>query len=246
MKSCIRLILFSVFAIYPVLSMNAQYNYEKDSIPAQSGEIALWAIGHGTLMFTYDGMVIHIDPVRSEANYEELPDGDIILVTHSHGDHLDPGAIKMISKESTIIICNSSSAGSLDSPVVMSNGDKKSVAGITVEAVPAYNIVNVRSPGNPFHPRGEGNGYILTVGGKRIYVAGDTENIPEMGELGVIDVAYLPMNLPYTMTPEMAAAAARMIAPEIFFPYHFGNSDTGKLTELLKGTGIDIRVRRLD
>jgi L-ascorbate metabolism protein UlaG (beta-lactamase superfamily) len=127
--------------------------------------------------------------------------------------------------------------------LVLVNGDKKTVSGINIEAVPAYNLVHMRSEGVPYHPKGQGNGYVLTFGDKRIYVAGDTENVPEMKELGEIDIAFLPMNLPYTMTPEMTAAAARMIMPRILYLYHYGSTNTGELTGLLKGSGIEVRVK---
>ena len=116
----------------------------------------------------------------------------------------------------------------------MRNGDKQTIAGLQIEAVPAYNILHKREDGQPFHPKGVGNGYILTFGNTRLYLAGDTENIPEMKNLHDIDIAFLPMNLPYTMTPEMVADAARMFKPRILYPYHYGNTDTNKLVELLK------------
>ena len=116
---------------------------------------------------------------------------------------------------------------------------------IVIEAVPAYNIVNERAPGQPFHPKGEGNGYILTIGGKRFYVAVDTENTPEMKALRKIDVAFLPMNLPYTMTPEMVADAAKAFKPKILYPYHTGETDTKKIVDLLKDSGIEVRIRNL-
>ena len=111
----------------------------------------------------------------------------------------------------------------------MKNGDRRTLQGFEVEAVPAYNIVHKRPDGNPFHPKGQGNGYVITFGGKRIYVAGDTEPIPEMAALKDIDIAFLPMNLPYTMSPEMTAEAARTIRPKILYPYHYGDTDTGRL-----------------
>jgi len=115
-----------------------------------------------------------------------------------------------------------------------------------VEAVPAYNIVHMRSPGVPFHPKGIGNGYIVTFGDTRVYVAGDTENIPEMKALKAIDIAFLPMNVPYTMTPEMVADAARSIRPRILYPYHYGTTDTSRLVDLLRGEeGIEVRIRRM-
>jgi L-ascorbate metabolism protein UlaG (beta-lactamase superfamily) len=129
---------------------------------------------------------------------------------------------------------------------VLRNGDARTVEGVTIQAVPAYNIVNMRSPGNPFHPKGSGNGYVLTIGGLRIYIAGDTENIPEMSNLGAIDCAFLPMNLPYTMTPAMVTEAAKRIKPKILYPYHFGNTDTNKLLNLLSDQqDTEIRVRNM-
>lgn len=129
----------------------------------------------------------------------------------------------------------------------MNNGDVKSVQGLTIEAVPAYNIVHMRSEGNPFHPKGNGNGYVITFGDKKVYVAGDTENIPEMKQLKGIDIAFLPMNLPYTMTPEMAADAARGFQPKILYPYHFGETDVAKLQALLKDEkGIEIKLRKMN
>ena len=128
--------------------------------------------------------------------------------------------------------------------LVMANGDVQTVQDLKIEAVPAYNIVHMRSAGNPFHPKGRGNGYIITFGDKRVYVAGDTENTPEMKQLRDIDVAFLPMNLPYTMTPEMVADAAKAFKPKIVYPYHYGQTDTNKLVELLKNAKeIDVRVR---
>jgi L-ascorbate metabolism protein UlaG (beta-lactamase superfamily) len=128
----------------------------------------------------------------------------------------------------------------------MKNGDVKTVGGLKIEAVPAYNIVHMRDQGQPFHPKGVGNGYVITFGDKRVYVAGDTENIPEMKNIKNIDVAFLPMNLPYTMTPEMAADAAKMIRPKILYPYHYGETDTSKLVALLKDTKeIEVRIRNM-
>lgn len=245
MKKLKLLTLIVIFTI--TASMNyGQEVFEKDLFETDRAPLELWFIGHGTLMFRYGDMFIHIDPVSREADYSEMPDADLILITHEHGDHLDPGAIQEISKEGTRIICNESSASALDDCTIMANGDKIELfADLSIEAVPAYNIENVRSPGNPFHPKGNGNGYILDIGGKRVYVAGDTENIPEMKEFRDIDIAFLPMNLPYTMSPEMAADAALMFKPAILYPYHFGSTNTDELIELLKGTGIDVRIREL-
>jgi L-ascorbate metabolism protein UlaG (beta-lactamase superfamily) len=122
----------------------------------------------------------------------------------------------------------------------------KTVEGLKIEAVPAYNIVHKRDTGQPFHPKGVGNGYIITFGDKRVYVAGDTENVPEMKGLKNIDIAFLPMNLPYTMTPEMVVEAAKAFKPKILYPYHFGETDTSKVVSLLKGTPeIEVRIRNM-
>ncbi|MGD8787196.1 MAG: MBL fold metallo-hydrolase, partial [Phycisphaerales bacterium] len=201
-------------------------------------------IGHGTLMFTFDGKVIHVDPVSREADYTKMPKADLILVTHEHGDHLDENAIETIRKESTRIVLTESCASRVSGGLVMQNGDVQTVQGIKIEAVPAYNIVHMRSAGNPFHPQGRGNGYVMTFGDKRVYVAGDTENTPEMKQLRNIDIAFLPMNLPYTMTPEMVADAAKAFKPRILYPYHFGRTDTKKLVKLLRDSkDIEVRIR---
>jgi L-ascorbate metabolism protein UlaG (beta-lactamase superfamily) len=129
--------------------------------------------------------------------------------------------------------------------MAMQAGDRQEINNIIIEAVPAYNIVNERAPGQPYHPKGVGLGYILTIGGKRFYIAGDTENTPEMKALKNIDVAFLPMNLPYTMTPEMVADAARAFRPKILYPYHFGDTNTEEIVKLLKDSGIEVRIRNL-
>jgi L-ascorbate metabolism protein UlaG (beta-lactamase superfamily) len=190
---------------------------------------------------------VHIDPWSKVGDYSSLPKADLILVTHEHGDHFDRKIIEAIRKVGTILIyttkCNEAQPGL--NGIVLSNGDHKLVGEIEIEAVPAYNLVNKRPDGNPFHPKGEGNGYILTIGGKRFYIAGDTENTPEMKALKNIDVAFLPMNLPYTMTPEMVANAAKAFHPGILYPYHTGETDITKLAGLLKDSGIDVRYRKM-
>ena len=214
---------------------------ETDIIPTSVGDLRIHFVGHGTLIFSYDGKVIHIDPTTmTQSDYASLPKADLILVTHEHGDHLDPKAIDAIRTADTKIVCNAASADSIPDAIVMNNGDTRTVAGIPVEAVPAYN------PEKQFHKKGNGNGYILTFGDKRVYVAGDTENVPEIKSLKNIDVAFLPMNLPFTMTPEQVADVAKAMQPKVLYPYHFGNSDTQKLVDLLKEeTGIEVRIRDL-
>jgi L-ascorbate metabolism protein UlaG (beta-lactamase superfamily) len=196
-------------------------------------------------MFKINGYVIYFDPVKSSGDYRFLPKADMILVTHEHGDHLDPALLEELKKPGTLLFCNQNSASKVIWGMVMKNGDRQEFNNIVVEAVPAYNIVNEKSPGQPFHPKGEGNGYILTIGGKKFYIAGDTENTPEMKSLQKIDVAFLPMNLPYTMTPEMVADAAKAFRPKILYPYHTGETDTNKIVQLLKDSGIEVRIRNL-
>ena len=214
--------------------VNAQEKFESDVIKTGAGELKITFIGHGTLMFTFGGKVIHVDPVGQYADYGKLPKADLILITHEHGDHLDLKAVERLRQPDTQIVLTQAAAGQVAGGLVMANGEVKTVAGLTIEAVPAYNLVHKRESGEPFHPKGQGNGYVITFGDKRVYVAGDTENTPEMKALKGIDIAFLPMNLPYTMTPEMVADAARAFKPKILYPYHFGKTDTARLVALLQ------------
>ena len=218
---------------------------EYDKFVTSAGVVELHFIGHGSLMFKVNGFVIYIDPVRSSGNYDFLPKGDLILVTHEHGDHLDPKLIADLKKPGTLLFCNQNSLTKVPWGMAMKAGDRQEIKNIIIEAVPAYNIVNESSPGNPYHPKGAGVGYILTIGGKKMYVAGDTENTPEMKALTNIDVAFLPMNLPYTMTPAMVADAALAFKPKILYPYHFGETNTNVIVNLLKDSGITVRIRSL-
>ncbi|GAI90372.1 unnamed protein product, partial [marine sediment metagenome] len=198
-------IFFSVFLVFCLISSADSQEFENDIIKTSKGDLKLTFIGHGTLMFSFDGKVIHIDPISHYADYKQLPKADLILITHEHGDHLDPTVIEILCKEDTDIVLTEKCLGKFKGGMVMKNGETKTIKDIMIEAIPAYNIKHMRSPNNPFHPRGDGNGYILTLADKKIYVAGDTENTPEMKALKDIDIAFLPMNLPYTMTPEMVA-----------------------------------------
>ena len=218
--------------------------FEEDVIPTSAGDLKITFIGHGTLMFTFNGKTIHVDPVSREADYTKMPQANLILVTHQHGDHLDAEVIGILRNENTSIVLSGKCAEAVQGGIVMKNGDVKSIMDLTIEAVPAYNIVHKRDNGQPYHPQGEGNGYVITFGDKRVYVAGDTENTPEMKALKGIDIAFLPMNLPYTMTPEMVADAAKAFKPKILYPYHYGSTDTARIVELLQGEeGIEVRIR---
>jgi L-ascorbate metabolism protein UlaG (beta-lactamase superfamily) len=225
--------------------MFSQNMLVSDKFATSAGSLEIRFIGHGSLMFTVNNTTIYIDPVRSSGSFQGLPKADIILITHEHGDHLDADLIKTLQKEGTVVLSSSKAAESVQSAKVMHPGDESSYKGIGVKAVFAYNIKNESAPGRPFHPKGVGNGYVLTIGDKKIYVAGDTENIPEMADLKNIYIAFLPMNLPYTMTPVMVADAAMTIKPSILYPYHYGQTNTSELISLLKETGIDVRIRDL-
>lgn len=219
---------------------------ETDTIKTSAGDLKITFVGHGTLMFVFGGKTIHADPVSAETDYAAMPKADLILVTHDHFDHLDPEAIAAVRKEGTAIVLTQRCAAKVRGGIVMKNGEAREVAGLNIEAVPAYNVAHKRPDGNPFHPKGEGNGYVVAFGDTRVYIAGDTENTPEMKALRNITVAFLPMNLPYTMTPAMVADAARAFKPKILYPYHYGETDASQLVKLLKDTpGIEVRIRAL-
>lgn len=221
--------------------------FEREFLDPSPTSPEITFIGHGTLMFRHDGKVIHVDPWSELADYSKLPKADLILVTHEHRDHLDLKAIEAVRTPGTVVAASEAAARQIRGAVTMRNGDKKTLAGFTVEAVPAYNIVHMRSPGVPYHPKGAGNGYIIRFDFRRVYIAGDTENTPEMKALTGIYAAFLPMNLPYTMTPEMVADAAKAFKPRILYPYHFGKTDVSKLVDLLKDEkGIEVRIRKME
>ena len=221
-------------------------DFEEDTFATSAGDLTITFIGHGTLMLRLADKVIHVDPWSRLADYSQLPKADLVLLTHDHGDHLDPAALAAVKKSQTAIVLTAICAEKVTGGLVMANGDTKTVAGVAIEAVPAYNVVYMRGT-SPYHPKGSGNGYILELGGKRVYIAGDTENTSEMKALRRIDIAFLPMNLPYTMTPEMVADAAKAFRPKVLYPYHFGDTDMGKLAELLRSEGdIDLRIRSME
>jgi L-ascorbate metabolism protein UlaG (beta-lactamase superfamily) len=237
------MIVLSVTILAAVLQSAGQRKFEKDIFKTRSGKLTIHFVGHASLIFEFNNKVIHVDPWSQLADYSKLPKADIILITHHHFDHLDTNAISLISKEGTQIVLTSSAFDIVKKGIVMKNGDKRTVEGFEIEAVPAYNITEGR---DKFHPKGRDNGYVLTIANKRIYIAGDTENIPEMASLEKIDIAFLPMNQPYTMLPEQVADAVSKIHPKILYPYHYGDTDPSKLKKLLaKNKSLEVRIRQL-
>jgi L-ascorbate metabolism protein UlaG (beta-lactamase superfamily) len=238
--------LIPVFVGLMAFDAAAQGSFQTDILKTSQGDIAITFIGHGSLMFTFNGKVIHVDPFSRLAEYSKLPKADMLLITHEHRDHLDLKAVEAVRTDKTVLVLTETCAARLKGGIIMENGDSKTVGGLKIEAVPAYNFVHMRSEGVPFHPKGIGNGYVITFGDKRVYVAGDTENIPEMKKLERIDCAFLPMNLPYTMNPEMVADAAKAFKPKILYPYHYGDTDTSNIEQLMKDTqDVEIRIRMM-
>ncbi len=237
-------VLLATLACVPIA--RAQSALEKDVIQTTAGDLEITFVGHGTLLMAFGGKAVHVDPFGKAADYTKLPKADVVLVTHHHADHLDPEALRLVRTERTAVVTSALCAEKAPDALVMKNGETRTVEGVGIEAVPAYNIAHRRDNGQPWHPKGEGNGYVLTFGETRVFVAGDTENTPEMKALEKIDVAFLPMNLPYTMTPEMVADAARAFTPKVLYPYHTGETDVSRLVELLQDApGIEVRVRKM-
>jgi L-ascorbate metabolism protein UlaG (beta-lactamase superfamily) len=232
------------------IPMNSQNNaFEMDEFKTTSGKtVRLHALMHASIRVEYDGKEIEIDPVGKLGNrtvdFAAMPKADILLVTHEHRDHFDQEAIKQLSDSHTTLITNSRCVEMLRYGKAIGNGDVIEISkDFTIEAVPAYNITEGRTQ---FHPKGRDNGYVLTIDGLRIYVAGDTEDIPEMAAIKDIDVAFLPCNQPYTMTTAQLLNAARMVRPKVLFPYHYGSTDVSQLPEQLKNDGIEVRIRHYE
>jgi L-ascorbate metabolism protein UlaG (beta-lactamase superfamily) len=226
--------------------VNGAAGFETDLIPTSAGDLELTFLGHGSLLLTWSGRRIYVDPYGRAADYSRLPKADLVLVTHEHSDHLDLKALSAIRTGSTELVASELAQRQIGAGIVMQNGDTRTAGGVRIEAVPAYNQIHRRENGRPFHPKGHGNGYVLTFGNTRVYIAGDTENIAEMKDLTGIDVAFLPANLPYTMSVEMVVEATRWLRPRILYPYHYGSTDTAEIERLLRGEpNCEVRIRRL-
>ena len=233
-------------AIACLMALGCQAQQQTDEFTTKSGKkIRFTCIKHASIQINYNGLEIQVDPVgkgmKPETDYSQFPKADIILVTHEHHDHFDSDAIAQLTKASTKIYLNPAVHKMFGSGKALKNGDKVKIANdITIEAVPAYNTTPGREQ---FHPKGRDNGYILTLDGMRIYIAGDTEDIPEMANIKDISIAFLPCNQPYTMTIEQAANAAKIIKPKVLFPYHYNDTPVNKLIPLLSREGIKVLIR---
>lgn len=241
--------IFAMLGVFSSACSQAPQQFEVDNFKTKSGkEVNIYALVHSSIRIQYDDMELYIDPVRQlgskTIDYTSIPQADFIFVTHEHGDHYDKEAIKQLTKVGTRFITNQRCAEMQGYGLRMKNGDKQDLDfGIKVDAVPAYNITEGRTQ---FHPKDRDNGYILDLDGLRIYIAGDTEDIPEMAGIQDIDIAFLPCNQPYTMTPEQLIKAARIIKPKVLFPYHYGQTDVSTLPSSLKADGIDVRIRHYE
>ena len=211
------------------------------TLSTSAGEVKITPLYHASALIQAGQKTIYIDPAKP-AKLSGLPKADLILVTHIHPDHLDPDSIAQLSRPGTEVIAPPTVVEQLSSAHAMTNGQTRQWNGWSIEAVPAYNMKRGPSPGEFFHPRGRDNGYILTYGGKRIYFSADTEGTSEMRALKNIDMAFICMNLPYTMPPEEAAEAVRAFHPKMAVPYHYRGSDPSVFQKRLAGSGIEVRL----
>lgn len=217
-----------------------------DQVPTDKGNLTIHPINHATFEMTWNGKTMLVDPVGGAGRFNGIPKPDLIFVTDIHGDHLDAETLQALATDTTMIVAPQAVADKLPTGLkakttVLHNSETKIVDGIQVEAIPMYNTTPERLR---YHTKGRGNGYVITLGGKRIYISGDTEDIPEMRELKNIDVAFICMNLPYTMTVEQAASAVREFKPKIVYPYHYRGSDTEEFKKLVgEESGVEVRLR---
>ena len=217
-----------------------------DHIATETGDLVIQPLDHATFVMSWDGKTIYVDPVGGAERFEGLPSPDLILVTDIHGDHLDAETLAAVVGEDTVVIAPAAVAEQLPDSLrqitsLLANGEWTTVLGVAIEGVPMYNLTEERLR---FHDKGRGNGYLVTFGGTRVYISGDTEDIPEMRSLEDIDVAFVCFNLPYTMTEEQAASAVLEFAPTVVYPYHYRGSDVAEFATLVGAdSGIEVRVR---
>ncbi len=231
---------FATILIATLLASPLAVVAQTQTFPTSAGDVKITPLNHASTLIEAAGKTIYLDPAKPAKL--SGPKADLILITDIHGDHMDPDSIKAISKGDTEIFAAPAVVQTVTSGKPIANGESKTWQGWTIEAIPAYNLKRGPEPGKLFHDKGRGNGYVLTYGGKRFYFSGDTEGIPEMRALKNIDVAFICMNLPYTMPPEEAADAVKAFHPKVVIPYHYRGSDLSVFQNALKGTGIEVRL----
>jgi len=237
----ISILAASLLAISGALTIPVFAAKPTDEFKTKAGVLKLTPIQHASFTIEAGGKVIQVDPAMGD--FTGAPAADIILITDIHGDHLVPANIAKLKKAGTMVIIPGAAQKDVPDGVIMKNGETKTVGAFTFEAIPMYNIKRGPAEGKLFHDKGRGNGYVVTYGGFRIYISGDTENIPEMRALKNIDVALVCMNLPYTMPVDEAADAVKAFHPKVVYPYHYMGQDVNQFAAALKGTGIDVRLR---
>jgi len=231
---------YSSIVLGCVLTASAFAARNVEEFKTANGPLKITPVMHAGLVIEAGGQEVAVDPAQG---IWSIPQADLILITDIHGDHMNPSMIEKIKKAGGVVIAPAAVAKTVTEAQVLGNGQTKTIGAWKIEAIPMYNLKRGPSEGKLFHDKGRGNGYIVTYGGLRIYIAGDTEGIPEMRALKNSDVAFVPMNLPYTMTPEEAADAVKAFHPKVVYPYHYMGSDTKAFEAALAGTGIDVRLR---
>ena len=219
----------------------AQPQTATQTFPTSAGPVKITPLFHASTLIEAGGKSIYLDPAKP-ANFTGHPKADLVLITDIHGDHMDPDSIAAVSKTETEILAPPAVVVTVKTAKPIANGETKTWQGWSIEAIPAYNLVRGPAPGKLFHDKGRGNGYVLTYGGVRFYFSGDTEGVPEMRALKNIDVAFVCMNLPYTMPPDEAADAVKAFHPKLVIPYHYRGSDLSLFQKKLEGTGIEVRL----
>lgn len=218
---------------------------QTDTIRTNQGPLLLTPIQHGSLVLSYQGKTLYVDPFSGGENYKKMKDPDLVLITDIHGDHLDKKTLGELNLEGATFIVPAAvkeQLGELELSSVntLANGANTSWNGIRIEALPMYNLPETA---DSRHPKGRGNGYLLTFGDTRVYISGDTEDIPEMRSLKNIDVAFVCMNMPYTMDIDQAAAAVMAFQPEVVYPYHYRGSDVEAFKQKVESQNKNIEVR---
>lgn len=246
----LRIVLAALLSVV-LLDVSAQ-KASSDQVETKKGALTIQPIEHASLVFEWDNKTIYVDPTGGAEAYEGIASPDLILITDIHGDHLNKETLNALNTEKAIVVAPQAVADQVpeklkNKVIVLANDKSTTQIGIPIRAVPMYNL---RESREAMHPKGRGNGYILSLGGKNVYISGDTEDIPEMRALKNIDVAFVCMNLPYTMEVEQAASAVLDFKPKVVYPYHYrgqnGLSDVEKFKELVNNKNKQIEVRLAD